>query len=179
MRKPKPSEAGKRQLQLLVVGGSEQDFTDLGELLAGADDGQVHLEHAISPEDVLNRFGKGSYDFLLCSSKSTDNAAFQLLRQVRQHDSGVPVIFLSNPVNKGVIEAAIQATACHHAAQSNHPEAYGSLRRANAFDAYPGGTPEPELRGDTAQALAHGGAIGRYGDDYGSIRRHGVRESGI
>jgi two-component system cell cycle sensor histidine kinase/response regulator CckA len=139
MKKPKPrtSETGKRQLQVLVVGGSALEFADLRELLTGSDDGSLHLEHSISPEYVLNQFEKGSYDLLLCSNKSTDNAAFQLLRQVRQHNSGVPVIFLSDPANKGVIEAAIRATACHHAAQSNHPKPYGAIRKVNAFDLHP------------------------------------------
>jgi two-component system, cell cycle sensor histidine kinase and response regulator CckA len=136
MRKRKTSETGKRQLQLLVVGGSEEDFADLRELLAGVNDGQLHLEHAASPEDVLNQFGQGSYDLLLCSNQSTDNAAFQLLRQVRHHDSRVPVIFLSDPVNKGVIEAAIQAGACHHAAPNYHPEACTALASLSAFDVY-------------------------------------------
>jgi two-component system cell cycle sensor histidine kinase/response regulator CckA len=120
-------------LQLLLVGGSEQDFANLRQLLAGANDGESHLEYAASPGDILNHSGKGRYDLLLCSSKSTDNAAFQLLRQVRQRDSGVPLIFLSDPVSKDVIKAALRAGACHHA--QNHPlEPHSNL--ANAFDAH-------------------------------------------
>ena len=120
MRKPKTSESGKRRLQLLLVGGSGPDFTALRELLTGARDGQIHLEHA-SPDDALNRLGKGCYDLVLCSRQSTDNVAFQLLRQVRQHNSGVPVIFLGDPVNQGAIEAAIQAGVCRQLAQNHGP----------------------------------------------------------
>jgi two-component system cell cycle sensor histidine kinase/response regulator CckA len=119
MRKPRISETSKRQLRLLVVGGGEQDFTDLWEFLTEANHGQVHLEHAVSPEDVRDQFRKRRYDLVLCSKQSTDDVAFQLLRQMRQHDSGVPLIFLSAPMNQGVIEAAIQAGACHRANQ-NH-----------------------------------------------------------
>ena len=97
MRQPRTSEAGKRQLQLLVVGGSEENFASLRELLAETGNGPLRLEHAASPEDVPNQLGKGSYDLLLCSNQSTDNVAFQVLRQVRQHVSGVPLIFLSDP----------------------------------------------------------------------------------
>jgi PAS domain S-box-containing protein len=133
MRKPPTTEAGKRQLQLLLVGGSEQDFANLQQLLVGANDGESHLEHAASPGDILNHSGKGSYDLLLCSGKSADNAAFQRLRQVRQRDSGVLLIFLSDPVSKDVIKAALRAGACHHA--QNHPlEPHTNL--ANAFDAH-------------------------------------------
>ena len=105
----KSSGAGKRQLRLLVVGGSQQDFIDFRELLSGSLCEQLHLEHVFSPEDVVKRSGKASYDLLLCSNKSTDNAAFQLLRQVRQLDSGIPLVVLSDPLNREVIEAAIQA----------------------------------------------------------------------
>jgi two-component system, cell cycle sensor histidine kinase and response regulator CckA len=122
MTKPRISDAGKRQLQLLLVGGSEQDFADLRRLLGGKKNGRLHLKHAASPEDVFNQFEKGRYDLLLCSNQSTDNAAFQLLRQVRQHYSGVPLLFLSDPASKGVIEAAIQARGFPRAAQNHPPE---------------------------------------------------------
>jgi CheY-like chemotaxis protein len=133
MRQPRTSEAGKGQLRLLVVVGSEEDFASLRELLAGTGNGLLRLEHAASPEDVLNQLGKGSYDLLLCSNQSTDNVAFQVLRQVRQHVSGVPLIFLSDPVNTDVIEVAIQTIAGHHAAPSRFRDAYAT--HASAFDA--------------------------------------------
>jgi two-component system cell cycle sensor histidine kinase/response regulator CckA len=118
MGKPTISEAGKRQLQLLLVGGSERDFADLCQFLGKANHGQVHFEHATSLEDSLNQLRRRSYDLLLCSDHSTDNVAFQLLRQMRQHYSGVPIIFLSDPLNQEVIETAIQAAGCHVAAQN-------------------------------------------------------------
>jgi len=116
------------------VGGSEEDFASLRELLAETGKGPLRLEHAASPEDVLNQLGKGSYDLLLCSNQSTDNVAFQVLRQVRQHVSGVPLIFLSDPVNTDVIEVAIQTIAGHHVAQSEFRDAYAT--HASAFDAH-------------------------------------------
>ena len=121
MKKAKPSDTGKRRLRLLSVGGSEQDCGDLREWLTGADV-EVHLEHAASAEDVLNQFEKGSYDLLLCSSQSTDDAAFQLLRQVRQHNPHAPVIFLSDQVNKDVIEGAIEAGVSRPGVRSRSPE---------------------------------------------------------
>src|SRR5277367_6268609 len=127
MTKPGTSDAGKMQLRFLLLGGSEQDFADLRGLFARTSGEQLHLEHAASPEDVLAQIGKESYDLLLCSNQSTDNAAFQLLRQVRRHYSGVPLIFLSDRVNKSVIEAAIQAGACRQGAST-------PTRAAGAFD---------------------------------------------
>ena len=110
MRQPRTSNACKQELRMLVVGGSEEDFASLRELLAGTGNGPLRLEHATSPEDVLNQLGKGSYDLLLCSNQSTDNVAFQVLRQVRQHVSGVPLIFLSGSRQHG------RDRGCH----SNH-----------------------------------------------------------
>jgi len=134
MRNPKIDGAAKRQLELLLVGGSEQDFDDLRELLADANEGQLHIEYTALPENALNQSGKGNYDLLLCSHKSTDNAAFQLLRQARQRDSGVPLIFLSHPLNKVVIEAAIQTVVAHYAAQNQCPDPYAT--HAIAFDVH-------------------------------------------
>jgi two-component system cell cycle sensor histidine kinase/response regulator CckA len=134
MGKPTISETGKRQLQLLLVGGSERDFGNLCQLLEKADHGQVRFDHATSLEDSLNKLRRRSYDLLLCSDHSTDNVAFQLLRQMRQHYSGVPIIFLSGPVNQKVIETAIQTAGCHGAAPNNRFEP--SPEFATAIDAH-------------------------------------------
>jgi two-component system cell cycle sensor histidine kinase/response regulator CckA len=131
MRKTRAPKITQPQLQLLLVGGSDQDFADLRELLSGTNFGQVHLEHAASSDDVLNRLGKKSYDLLLCSSHSTDDAAFQLLRQVRQHNSRIPLMFLSDPANKAAIKAAIEAGAYH---QRCLPEPRTSVPTPNAID---------------------------------------------
>jgi two-component system cell cycle sensor histidine kinase/response regulator CckA len=131
MRKTRAPKITQPQLQLLLVGGCDQDFADLRELLSGTNYGQVHLEHAASPDDVLNQLGKKSYDLLLCSSHSTDDAAFQLLRQVRQHNSRIPLMFLSDPANKAAIKAAIEAGAYH---QRCLPEPRTSVPTPNAID---------------------------------------------
>jgi CheY-like chemotaxis protein len=134
MGKPTISETGKRQLQLLLVGGGDRDFADLCQLLEKANHGQVHFEHATSLEDSINQLRQRSYDLLLCSDHSTDNVAFQLLRQMRQHYSGIPIIFLSDPVNQEVSETAIQTAGCHGAGQGNRLET--SPEFAAAIDAH-------------------------------------------
>ena len=122
MRTPPTSDANKRQLQLLVAGGTEKNLADLREVCASANDGHVHLEHAADPEDVLSLIEKGSYDLLLCSGNSTDDAVFQLLRQVRQHDSRIPLIFLGNQTSEAVINIVIQSGTCRHSAKNSQPE---------------------------------------------------------
>jgi len=132
MRKAKASKNIKRRLQMLLIGGSEQDFARLRELLAERNDGQVLLAHAASSDDVPNQLAKGRYDLLLCSHQSTDVAAFQLLRQVRQHDSRIPIVFLGESINKSAIEAALQAGAC--ATANKQPESCGVVTVRNAFE---------------------------------------------
>jgi hypothetical protein len=82
---------------------------------------------------VLNQLGKEDYHLLLCSNQSTDKVAFQVLPQVREHVSGVPIIFLSDRVNKDVIEVPIETIAGEEAAQSQRWDAYAT--HASAFDA--------------------------------------------
>jgi two-component system, cell cycle sensor histidine kinase and response regulator CckA len=104
------------------------------ELLTVDKPGRIHLEHAASPDDARTHLWKGSYDLLLCSHQSTDDAAFQLLRQVRQHDSRIPVIFLSDQVDKGVIEAAIEAGISHPGVRSRSLEPCVAPASLNALD---------------------------------------------
>jgi two-component system cell cycle sensor histidine kinase/response regulator CckA len=146
MRKPKGSGTGKRRLRLLLVGGSERDFVDLRESLAEAGGWRFHLSHAASAENVLNSLGRGSYDLLFCSSQSTEGAASQLLRQMREHDSCVPVIFLGNRVDKGMVKAAIQASACQSAHRDDRPKPGRILASAKGFDGY-----SAELRHDESE----------------------------
>jgi two-component system cell cycle sensor histidine kinase/response regulator CckA len=129
MRNAKTSDAGTRRLRLLVVGASGQEFAELRQLLTRAGDGHWHFDNAASPEDVRLRFEKGSYDLLLCSSHSTDNAAFQLLREVREHHSGVPLIFLNDPVDKSTVVAAIQAGTRRDTIPSNRAKPRRRLAR--------------------------------------------------
>ena len=108
MKKTRAAKTLPQPQRLLLIGGSKQSFIHLSELLTDGTSRPVHLDHLGSPAELVRQNGTGSYDLLLCSSDSTDDNAFQLLRQVRQRHSGVPVIFLSDPVSKGAIEVAMQ-----------------------------------------------------------------------
>jgi two-component system, cell cycle sensor histidine kinase and response regulator CckA len=132
MKKLITAGTDKPGLRLLLVGGSEREVADLHQVLMGVGHPDALLDHAASPEDVPNQAGEKRYDLLLCSSQSTDNAAFQLLRQVRQRDSGVTLIFLSDPVNESAVESAIRAAGFHHAA--GKPELGRNLATSSSID---------------------------------------------
>jgi two-component system cell cycle sensor histidine kinase/response regulator CckA len=134
MRKTKASKTDKPELQLLLVGGDSRDFTRMREFLTVDQLGRIHLEHAASPDNARTPSWKGSYDLLLCSHQSTDDAAFQLLRQVRQHNSHIPVIFLSDHVHEGAIEAAIEAGISPKSSRTYSLEPSAALITLNSFD---------------------------------------------
>ena len=133
MRKAKAPTPVPRPLRILLAGGSERYFIQIRELLMPGKSGHLCLDHVASPAGVLNEKGKGRYDLLLCSSQSTDGDAFELLRQVRQHQSRVPLIFLSDPVNKGAIELAMHAAVVRAAqvksVDDRQPDSEGTLRK--------------------------------------------------
>jgi two-component system cell cycle sensor histidine kinase/response regulator CckA len=148
MRNTTISETGQPQSRWLLIGGSEQDAADLRELLKQANHGEVHLQHVASTEDVHNQIERNGYDLLLCSDQATDNVLHQLLRQVRQCVSGVPLIFLSNPVNRGVIETAIQTATGHCQPEASSPEPQRVPAGLNAADVH-----AAELKGQESEEI--------------------------
>src|SRR3984885_385021 len=129
MRKPKAARTSERSPREMVVGGSKQNFICLRELLAEKQNGHLHLEHVASPADLLKQNGNGCYDLLLCSCDSTDDDAFQLLRQARQRHSRVPLVFLSDPVSKESIEIAMQSAAATSGAAEVNSDSEITLRK--------------------------------------------------
>jgi hypothetical protein len=67
MGQPETTDAVRQQLQLLLVGGSEEEFVSLHELLVG------------TSNDASNTLplGKEDYHLLLCSNQSTDTLHFR------------------------------------------------------------------------------------------------------
>jgi PAS domain S-box-containing protein len=129
MKKTRAPKTLPQLRHLLLVGGSKHDFIHLRELLTDGNTLPLHLDHVASPADALNQNGKGRYDLLLCSSDSTDDNAFQLLRQVRQRHSGVPLIFLSDPVSKGAIEVAMQVAVAPASTTEVNSDSEVTLRK--------------------------------------------------
>ncbi len=129
MKKTRAPKTLPRLPQLLLVGGSKQDFIHLRELFTDGTSQPAHLDHLASPAELLSQNGKGRYDLLLCSSDSTDDDAFQLLRTVRQHHSRVPLIFLSDRVSKEAIEVGMQSAVAQSGAAEVKSDSELTLRK--------------------------------------------------
>jgi PAS domain S-box-containing protein len=120
MRKQKAFNTSTRELQLLLVGSSEKNCASLHDLLNGTSHGQIHFDHASSPAGLLTQTQATDYDLILCSHQSSEDTMLQLLRRVRQNNSGVPVVILSDHVDHAVLDAVLQAGLRHH--QNRHQE---------------------------------------------------------
>ena len=132
----KQSEISNAQMQLLVVGKNEEDFNYLRDLLTKTGDGRLGLDHAHSPEEALERLAQTTYDLLLCDYKSGDGMALHLLHDLHKHGLGAPVIFLSDHVDEGAVEAAIKAGACECVQTSSFNEATITHAIRYAIDVY-------------------------------------------
>ncbi len=132
----KQSEISNAQMQLLVVGKNEEDFNYLRDLLTKTGDGRLGLDHAHSPEEALERLAQTTYDLLLCDYKSGDGMALHLLHDLHKHGLGAPVIFLSDHVDEGAVEAAIKAGACECVQTSSLNEATITHAIRYAIDVY-------------------------------------------
>jgi two-component system cell cycle sensor histidine kinase/response regulator CckA len=108
------------QMQLLVVGSNEADFSYLHDLLIKTGDGLLGLDHASSPQDALARLARTTYDLLLCDYKPGDGMVLRLLHEIRKRDARPPVIFLSDHVDDATVEAAIKAGA-YRCVQTSSP----------------------------------------------------------
>jgi len=100
------------KLQMLLVGGSEEDFAFLHHRWTRDNNDRPHLDHALSTDDALAQLHNKAWDVLLCSHKLADDDALHLLREVRQHDSRISVVFLSNHASHSTIETALRAAHC-------------------------------------------------------------------
>jgi PAS domain S-box-containing protein len=136
MKVTKQSGIGNAQMQLLVVGNNEEDFSYLSDLLAKTGDGLLGLDHAYSPEEALARLAQKTYDLLLCDYKSGDGMALHLLHDLHKHGLGAPVIFLSDHVDDAAVEAAIKAGACECVQTSSLNEATITRAIRYAIDVY-------------------------------------------
>src|SRR5262249_1461197 len=91
----------------LLVGNNEKNFAQLQSLLSTPGNGDFGLDHARSMEEALPMVKRKSYDLLLCDYQAGDGTALQIVHELRKTIPGMPVIFLSDHINRTSVEAAI------------------------------------------------------------------------
>jgi len=104
------------RMQLLLAGGSDEDFLHLRGLLARTSEGkdgqtQIGLDRATSLEEALILMSEKTYDLLFCDYRPGSNIAMELLRETREEDLGVPMVFLSDHVDSATLATAVRAGA--------------------------------------------------------------------
>src|ERR1700690_1679558 len=93
-------EVATSQLQLLLVGGNEEDSVYLRGLFARIGNGQVWLECAHTQEAALALMNETTYDVVLYDYQSGDGAALRLVQEIRRNSPAVPVAFLGDHVDE-------------------------------------------------------------------------------
>jgi len=119
------------KLHLLLAGTDDSGFLYLHDLFAGIGNGRVGLDHARSPQEILTCLARTTYHIVLCDYTPGDGMALRLLHDMTRNGYNVPVAFLSDHVDEGIVRAAIRAGI------ENTPHAGGgdeaSLIRALCF----------------------------------------------
>jgi two-component system cell cycle sensor histidine kinase/response regulator CckA len=129
-------EVATTQLQLLLVGGNEEDSVYLRDLFARIGNGQVWLEYAHTQEDALALMEETTYDVVLYDYQSGDGAALRLVQEIRRNSPAVPVAFLGDHVDEESVATAIRAGAalCLPAASLNQSSVHSAI--CSAIDVY-------------------------------------------
>jgi two-component system cell cycle sensor histidine kinase/response regulator CckA len=124
------------QLQLLLVGGNEEDSVYLRDLFSRIGNGQVWLEYAETQEDALALMEQTTYDVVLYDYKSGDGAALRLVQEIRRNSPAVPVAFLGDHVDEESVATAIRAgvALCLPAASLNQSSICSAI--CSAIDVY-------------------------------------------
>jgi signal transduction histidine kinase len=126
-----------RKLQLLIVGGDEEDFASFRLLWTENDNDQSHLRHATSATDARAQLEKKSCDLLLCSHKLPEDDVLRLLRQMRENDARVSVSLLSDHAGQATIEALARTKRLDRATGNigNQRRRHAEPQRSQKMDA--------------------------------------------
>jgi len=95
-------------MQLLLMSRREEDFLQLGELLARVVDVESSVDRATSAEEALIFMSEKAYDVLLCESRPGSELASQLLKELHLDGPGSPLILLTDDVD----QAALAGPGC-------------------------------------------------------------------
>ena len=120
------------RMNLLLVGSSEKNFQHLYDLMVRPINGQFHLDHAHDLEEALPMLKRSRYDLLLYDYEPGDYTALRTVHESRKNDTHLPLIFLSDHVNRASVETRIKQSTATYPLHENHP----SRKIAEAVDTY-------------------------------------------
>jgi two-component system cell cycle sensor histidine kinase/response regulator CckA len=98
----------KSRLNMLMVGSNEKNYAQLYNVLARPINGQFLLDHARTLEEAVLLLKKSRHDLLLCDYKAGDYNALQIVHELRKTSPQLPVIFLSDHVNRTSMQEALE-----------------------------------------------------------------------
>ncbi len=96
------------RMNVLLVGSSEKNFEHLYDVMVRPINGQFRLDHARNLEEALPMLKRSPYHLLLCDYAPGDYTALHAVHELRKAEAQLPVIFLSDHVNRATVEAIIK-----------------------------------------------------------------------
>ncbi len=96
------------RMNVLLVGSSEKNFEHLYDVMVRPINGQFRLDHARNLEEALPMLKRSPYHLLLCDYAPGDYTALHAVHELRKAEAQLPVIFLSDHVNRATVEAIIE-----------------------------------------------------------------------
>jgi two-component system, cell cycle sensor histidine kinase and response regulator CckA len=115
--KPIPS------LQVLLVGGLEQDFSTLRDLLDRSNSVvKPQLEHIASRKQALVAVAQNCYDMIVAAHEKVDEMSMRLLQENRRRPVTVPFIFLAEHADQATAAAVLKSGACDYLERSQLSE---------------------------------------------------------
>jgi len=96
------------RLNVLLVGSSDENYMRLYDVLERPINGQFKLEHARTLEEALVMLKRSRHDLLMCDYRIGDYAALQVVHELRKTAPKLPVIFLSDHVNRKSMREAVE-----------------------------------------------------------------------
>jgi PAS domain S-box-containing protein len=122
----------RTRLNVLLVGSSEKNYARLYNVLTRPIDGQFRLDHARNLEEALPLLKRSHHDLLLCDYEAGDYTALQIVHELRKAVPQLPVIFLSDHVNRASLQESVEKSI----EKKDGKENLSSQKILNAVNAY-------------------------------------------
>jgi two-component system cell cycle sensor histidine kinase/response regulator CckA len=108
MENLRSTPATQTRLNVLLVGSSKENYARLYDVLDRPINGQFKLDHARTLEEALPLLKLSRHDLLMCDYQVGDYNALKVVHELRKNAPKLPVIFLSDHVNRASMREAVE-----------------------------------------------------------------------
>ncbi|HEY6181290.1 MAG TPA: response regulator [Terriglobales bacterium] len=98
----------RTRLNVLLVGSNQENYKHLYNVLSRPIDSQFKLDHASTLEEAVPLLQRMRHDLLLCDYEAGGHTALHIVHELRKTAPQLPVIFLSDYVNRASLQEALE-----------------------------------------------------------------------